>query len=733
MASDNMSTKIHHENQVLSTVRDMIHQTIQIIDQQYAPGIQRVQQEDNLVIGTGRNPHRSAYAAFCQERDDEIQPLQQANPIPYAMRVDTLSHRYRLTRHPLPLSLTTADRAMPYEPQWRGLYNWRESRVADADYHRIDTLEHERIIARWMFQYDTQHRPSAAPAIVQMSSPDDQTQLTQILQASGHVPVLQDIVPTIQKEQYRIIASPKLRLIVEGLAGSGKTEVVLHRLAWLAYDLRVAYHDTPTPPQAYWHRHPVNPSQFLFLTSSPALQNYVLNILPALDGDGQLFPQLSVGQWLMEIIRRWDSFLHFAGSTIRSAEQALFDPTLWDSFDSRWHPINQAIMRYRQTTQEQLLQTIGSTIDHYVREQRAQGKASRFQFVGLTQRWTAIMQEAVTQLEASSILPYAFHTTLRTFLDARLTHLCRYGDLWFDSEPEVITEARAITNRWLQNTLIRPSIAQFVRSAENLFPSFHSKALTAADLLGLAYASLHFVAPSVYAAIGVDEAHRLPPAFYRILALFTHRYTFLTLAGDPYQQWQMSQTATQVWEHIFTAWSSPTSLQKVQYRTIHFSYRLSQAPTLLANTFLRHHSPNAPSLQAVRQDTGQVLFVPESEAIEATLHLLQQTAQDLLKTAPRVAILIDDETQWDHVRRAFPMAVLEPDHLPETGWIVGRAEYSEGLEFPAVVFWWHLAAFYGQSPTLARKWYLLTSRARDHITVIYPPCAASWIVNGQLQ
>ena len=62
--------------------------------------------------------------------------------------------------------------------------------------------------------------------------------LKQELGSNGDVQ-LKSIIRTIQKEQNDIIRWPKnLPIIVQGSAGSGKTTIALHRLAYLLYRYR---------------------------------------------------------------------------------------------------------------------------------------------------------------------------------------------------------------------------------------------------------------------------------------------------------------------------------------------------------------------------------------------------------------------------------------------------------------------------------------------------------------
>lgn len=81
---------------------------------------------------------------------------------------------------------------------------------------------------------------------------------------------LKDIVSTIQAEQNRIIrADMWTPLIVQGAAGSGKTTIALHRIAYLVYT----------------HEKTFNPESFMIIAPNTLFLNYISDILPELGVD----------------------------------------------------------------------------------------------------------------------------------------------------------------------------------------------------------------------------------------------------------------------------------------------------------------------------------------------------------------------------------------------------------------------------------------------------------------
>ena len=111
--------------------------------------------------------------------------------------------------------------------------------------------------------------------------------LTKFL-AKSKKAVLGEIIGTIQKEQNAIIRmSPKTNMIVQGVAGSGKTTVAMHRISYILYN--------------YEQFRPVD---FYIVGSNRILLDYITGVLPELDVYGvsqmtmeQLFTRLLYEDW----------------------------------------------------------------------------------------------------------------------------------------------------------------------------------------------------------------------------------------------------------------------------------------------------------------------------------------------------------------------------------------------------------------------------------------------------
>jgi len=80
--------------------------------------------------------------------------------------------------------------------------------------------------------------------------------------------ILGEIISTIQKEQDEIIRdTPWHNVIVQGVAGSGKTTVAMHRISYILYNYKERF----------------KPSEFYIIGSNRMLLKYITGVLPDLD------------------------------------------------------------------------------------------------------------------------------------------------------------------------------------------------------------------------------------------------------------------------------------------------------------------------------------------------------------------------------------------------------------------------------------------------------------------
>ncbi|WP_420535964.1 RNA polymerase recycling motor HelD [Clostridium thermopalmarium] len=81
---------------------------------------------------------------------------------------------------------------------------------------------------------------------------------------------MKTIVTTIQKEQNKVIRNEEYKnLIVQGPAGSGKTSIALHRIAYLLYK----------------HRDKISPQNIVIFSPNDTFNDYISNVLPQLGED----------------------------------------------------------------------------------------------------------------------------------------------------------------------------------------------------------------------------------------------------------------------------------------------------------------------------------------------------------------------------------------------------------------------------------------------------------------
>jgi len=231
-----------------------------LLDEKVAKGIRHFDSSDSesyisLMVNT-----------LLQDRMDlRLRNLASARKKPYFARVDFKENDGRLEKLYIGKMSLMRD-----EDQELIIVDWRapvanlyyESRLGKTSYNCPDgNIEGELLLKRQF---------SIEEGILEKIFDIDITTNDQFLQTylgANADNRLKEIVSTIQVEQNRVIrANMWTPLVVQGVAGSGKTTIALHRIAYLIYNFQDSF----------------KPENFMILATNQLFLNYISDVLPEL-------------------------------------------------------------------------------------------------------------------------------------------------------------------------------------------------------------------------------------------------------------------------------------------------------------------------------------------------------------------------------------------------------------------------------------------------------------------
>ncbi len=177
---------------------------------------------------------------------------------------------------------------------------------------RVDLKRFLRIRNQRLLDFNDVYRRALPGTVVRGSlGVGNRDVLTAALSESGSEDGLSVIIETIEPDQYEAIANTADQvLIVQGAAGSGKSEIGIHRIAYLLSP----FNDLP-------QRERPTPDTTLFVGPSKSFLEYTADLLPLL-GVEQRVEQVTFREWM---------------SSVRSSRlsNTRFEPRVWDNLLNR--------------------------------------------------------------------------------------------------------------------------------------------------------------------------------------------------------------------------------------------------------------------------------------------------------------------------------------------------------------------------------------------------------------
>ncbi len=494
--------------------------------------------------------------------------------------------------------------------------------------------------------------------------------------------VLGEIIATIQKEQNAVIRrSPKMNLIVQGVAGSGKTTVAMHRISYILYNYGEDF----------------RPEDFYIIGSNRILLNYITGVLPDLDVYGAA--QMTMEQLFVRLLYEdWDPQLFH----IRPVDRA--DQSVWVKGSCEWFRDlerfcgeleKRTIPRKCVRMENGVLLMKSSTIRNCLENNplvSMQGKINM-----LNHMLRARLENEVT----GKSVTYPPDVSKELFRKYR-RHFGK--DVWKGSIYDVYRDF----------LLSQKEQGKAVPLPEDAFDLY--------DLAALAYIYKRIKETDGIreaSHVIIDEAQDFGMMAYYSLAYCLRGCTY-TVMGDVSQNIHYGYGLND-WEDLKGLMLHGTA---DGFAVLRKSYRNTVEISKFATGILRHGSfPVYPVDPIERRGSGvSIKECPDRKSLlSETVKTVRKWMEDGRET---IAVICRDEAAADDVGRRLSGELPLADSDPETakfteGVMVLPVEYTKGLEFDAVVIYDPTEDAYPSEDRYVKLLYVAATRALHELSVIY--------------
>jgi DNA helicase II / ATP-dependent DNA helicase PcrA len=502
---------------------------------------------------------------------------------------------------------------------------------------------------------------------------------------------LQDIVSTIQSEQNDIIRAPKnAALIIQGVAGSGKTTIALHRMAYLMYE----------------HQDSLSPDRMIIFAPNRLFLDYIANVLPELGVGGIM--QTTFNDWALDLLEERLEVHEVSESNNQHLEAHHSESDFKGSLLFRNH-IENAIKNYETTM---------------IPEQRFEPWEGTFIDPKIIHEWfyhdyqSYPLTKRVERIE----------TRLKTWLDGELKTIEERHTLK-ELKQKARQKLRAYLKKWgslspidFYRKIIHPDSGVVPSPIANTTSiRLKNNVITHHDLPALVLIHQYFHGiekDQRFHHTVVDEAQDFTPFHISVLKDATRNDSF-TILGD------LSQGISEEGGiHSWDAFKQVFPEEKVHYFQLTKSYRSTVEIIEFANRVLSAGYPPLVLAEPVFRSGKdvEVYDVGNDKQIQRLKDEIKK-----LQTAghANIGIIARDSNKCHKVHQALWDKGLKPSLLSgkqdkyDGGLSVLPVTLSKGLEFEAVVLYDVNADSYPMDPYHAKLLYVGCTRALHELIVMY--------------
>lgn len=483
------------------------------------------------------------------------------------------------------------------------------------------------------------------------------TMLLRVLNEKGRTH-MKEVVTTIQEDQNEMIRSPKANILIEGIAGSGKTAVLMQRVAYLLYEKRKQ----------------IQAQQMLMFSPNPIFSEYISQVLPSLGEED--IPRFEFSKWIRRLVpynvlvttkevafqqkfflQELKSYaqtlkekgLQFNALYLAALEEdgertLVFSPHYWRTLKKKANP-NLSLHQQLEWMQQEALKKLQNIQAKYEKSEA---------FETLFELYGSKFLQAVPKETVESALESTAKTLLSKYLFAPVERAVKNFDFVHTTKQvlhyiqtvagkEAMQEAKAA---FLKGTITYPLALLFL-----LFQQW----LKAKPL------------KQYYAEVFVDEVQDYSALELCVLALLFPNAHF-SLCGDYHQ---IIQEQEQIFQYIATIFQK--DFQRYQLTT---SYRNTYEITQFCGAIFGE-----------QHEVKVVRHGPKPKWIQGGLTSLLAQAK---KEQKRVAFIAPSEqaaqTFFAQYKEQYALKYIRKEQsLPETGCFLLDVELAKGLEFDTVI------------------------------------------------
>lgn len=484
--------------------------------------------------------------------------------------------------------------------------------------------------------------------------------------------VLGDIISTIQKEQNEIIReTPFANIIVQGVAGSGKTTVAMHRISYILYNYEKRF----------------TPSEFCIIGSNDMLLNYITSGLPELDVHHVKQKRMDV--FFCEILgREWKKKYRIIETQ--------------EAFKSKLSFVKE-LETYLADMRKKLLPGIPVTDE-------------KLGVILSTESIETTLQENknISVYQICKLLNERIKNRIRFLVPEDRTEYCKEKIKEYRGYYKLESNQKNIVTIY-QNFILAygkkhqtDSTKWLERSKKGNFDVY--------DVAALALIQKRISEKEVQEQFGqiiVDEAQDFGSMVYYVLSRILSGCYF-TIMGDVSQNINY-ETGMNDWEDLQQEIFEP---QRTQFHILAKSYRNTIEISGYAGKILERASFGKYKIQPVIRHGKEVEFYKTKEPAQKTAALIEEIQKRGYDTT---AVICRNEKEAEEVRQQLKtlLGVEGEEEEFRKGVMVLPIQLTKGLEFDAVILWNPDEKAYEEKEGDAKLLYVAVTRALHELHIVY--------------